>query len=86
MFSETGVMSFQRVGSTIAFGFVAAVVALPVQQQRAAAPGIVLAQATQPADTTTKKPKPKVKQKKNDTATQSPPPPTRVGPPDPGKY
>jgi hypothetical protein len=81
-------MSFQRAGSAIAFGFLVAFVALPVQQQTATVPGVVLAQATQPADTAAKKTKTKIKEKKNDTTTtQSPPPaPVRVGPPDPGKY
>lgn len=82
-------MSFQRVGSAIAFVFVAAVMTIPAQQQRAAVPGIILTQATQPATTTAKKPKTKVKvkEKKTDTTTtQSQPAPARVGPPDPGKY
>jgi hypothetical protein len=80
-------MSFQRFGSAIGLGFFAAVLIVPTHKI-AVAPGIVLAQATQPANTTTtKKAKTKVKEKKTGTtATQSPPSPMHVGPPDPGKY
>jgi hypothetical protein len=80
-------MSFQCFGSAIGLGFLAAVLIAPTHEITVA-PGIVLAQATQQADTaTTKKTKTKVKEKKTGTtATQSPPPPVHVGPPDPGKY
>jgi hypothetical protein len=79
-------MSFQRFGSAIGLGFLAAVLIVPTHQI-AVAPGTVLAQATRQADTTTKKTKTKVKEKKTGTtSTQSPPPPVHVGPPDPGKY
>jgi hypothetical protein len=80
-------MSFQRVPA-IVLGFLAAVMAMPVQQKTLPGRGVVLAQAAQPADTGAKKTKAKAKQKKNETTTtQGPPPaPVRVGPPDPGKY
>jgi hypothetical protein len=78
-------MSLQRFGSAIGLGFLAAVLIVPKHQLVV---GIVLAKATQPANTTTtKKAKTKVKEKKTGTtATQSPPSPMHVGPPDPGKY
>jgi hypothetical protein len=79
-------MSFQCFGSAIGFGFLAAVLIVPTHEI-AVAPGIVLTQATQQADTTTKKTKTKVKEKRTGTtSTQSPAPPVHVGPPDPGKY
>jgi hypothetical protein len=78
-------MSFQRFGSAIGLGFIAAVLIVPAHNI-AVTPGIVLAQATQPAKTPAKKTKTKVKQKKNETTTTQSPPPVHVGPPDPGKY
>jgi hypothetical protein len=80
-------MSLQRFGSAIGLGFLAAVLIVP-KHQLVVAPGIVVAQTTQPANTTTtKKAKTKVKEKKTGTtATQSPRSPMHVGPPDPGKY
>jgi hypothetical protein len=76
-------MSWRGRGSAIGLAILATV-AIVSSERVAAAPGLRVAQATQPADAGAKPVKSKAKPKKKDTTTTTTS--SRVGPPDPGKY
>jgi len=86
-------MSFRIVGSVMSAGLFALAAATPVQiaPKTAGLAGITLAQATQPADASTKTAKSKVKKKQHQNSGSgsgsgtASPQPAPTGP-DPGKY